>query len=91
MTTRARMMALIDTFADELPLVREIAGSWPRTRSLVSIDFGLLHTQAAGFEAQSRQLNAAGCEKVFSEQVSAVAAKREQLGRLERLGLVGEA
>jgi hypothetical protein len=26
MTTRARMMALIDTFADESPLVREIAG-----------------------------------------------------------------
>jgi len=26
MTTRARMMALIDTFADESPLVREMAG-----------------------------------------------------------------
>src|SRR6476660_4026467 len=35
--------------------------------------------QEAGFEAQLRQLKAAGCEKVFSEQVSAVAATREQL------------
>ena len=35
--------------------------------------------QEAGFEAQLRQLKAAGCEKMFSEQVSAVAAMREQL------------
>ena len=35
--------------------------------------------QEAGFEAQLKQLKAAGCEKVFSEQVSAVAATREQL------------
>jgi DNA invertase Pin-like site-specific DNA recombinase len=35
--------------------------------------------QAASFEAQDRQLRAAGCEKVFSEQVSAVAAERPQL------------
>ena len=35
--------------------------------------------QEAGFEAQLKQLKAAGCEKVFSEQISAVAATREQL------------
>ena len=35
--------------------------------------------QEAGFEVQLKQLKAAGCEKVFSEQVSAVAATREQL------------
>ena len=35
--------------------------------------------QEAGFEAQLKQHKAAGCEKVFSEQVSAVAATREQL------------
>ena len=35
--------------------------------------------QEAGFEAQLKQLKAAGCEKIFSEQVSAVAATREQL------------
>ena len=35
--------------------------------------------QEAGFEAQLKQLKAAGCEKVFAEQVSAVAATREQL------------
>jgi DNA invertase Pin-like site-specific DNA recombinase len=35
--------------------------------------------QEAGFDAQVKQLKAAGCEKVFKEQVSAVAAEREQL------------
>src|SRR6478735_3851804 len=34
--------------------------------------------QEAGFEAQKRDLDAAGCKKVFSEQVSSVAT-REQL------------
>jgi DNA invertase Pin-like site-specific DNA recombinase len=34
--------------------------------------------QQAGFEAQLRELKAAGCEKVFQEQVSSV-GKREQL------------
>jgi DNA invertase Pin-like site-specific DNA recombinase len=34
--------------------------------------------QAAGFEAQLRDLEAAGCERVFSERVSSV-AQREQL------------
>ncbi|WP_333795085.1 recombinase family protein [Hyphomicrobium sp.] len=34
--------------------------------------------QVAGFEAQKRDLEAAGCEKVFSERVSSV-AQREQL------------
>lgn len=34
--------------------------------------------QQAGFEAQIRDLTAAGCEKIFSEQVSAV-GKRPQL------------
>ena len=34
--------------------------------------------QVAGLEAQDRELVAAGCEKVFREQVSSV-AKRDQL------------
>jgi DNA invertase Pin-like site-specific DNA recombinase len=34
--------------------------------------------QVAGLEAQERELRAAGCEKIFSEQVSSV-AQREQL------------
>jgi DNA invertase Pin-like site-specific DNA recombinase len=34
--------------------------------------------QVAGFEAQQRDLNGIGCEKLFSEQVSSV-AQREQL------------
>ena len=35
--------------------------------------------QAASFEAQQSQLKAAGCQKVFCEQVSAVAPEREEL------------
>ncbi|GAM99152.1 site-specific recombinase of resolvase family [alpha proteobacterium U9-1i] len=35
--------------------------------------------QVAGLEAQERDLNAAGCEKVFVEQLSSVATKRPQL------------
>ncbi len=35
--------------------------------------------QGASFEAQQAQLKAAGCEKVFCEQVSAVAPEREEL------------
>src|SRR5690349_23308199 len=34
--------------------------------------------QLAGLEAQERDLRAAGCEKIFSEQVSSV-AERQQL------------
>ena len=34
--------------------------------------------QVAGLEAQERDLRAAGCEKIFSEQVSSV-AERQQL------------
>ncbi|HTI03195.1 MAG TPA: recombinase family protein [Acidisoma sp.] len=35
--------------------------------------------QTAGLEAQERDLRAVGCEKIFSEQVSATAAVRHQL------------
>jgi len=35
--------------------------------------------QVAGLEAQERELKAAGCEKVFVEQLSSVATKRPQL------------
>ena len=35
--------------------------------------------QQAGFEAQLKQLKAVGCNKIFSEQVSAVSSAREQL------------
>ena len=34
--------------------------------------------QGASFDAQHAQLGAAGCEKVFAEQVSAVAPGREK-------------
>mgnify|MGYP002620815497 CR=1 FL=1 len=46
------------------------------------MDIGYARTstleQVAGFEAQKRDLEAAGCEKVFAEQVSSV-AQRDQL------------
>jgi DNA invertase Pin-like site-specific DNA recombinase len=35
--------------------------------------------QDAGFAAQLEELDRAGCEKVFSEKVSSVAARRTQL------------
>jgi DNA invertase Pin-like site-specific DNA recombinase len=35
--------------------------------------------QDAGLEVQMRDLDAAGCEKIFSEQLSSVDAQREQL------------
>jgi DNA invertase Pin-like site-specific DNA recombinase len=37
--------------------------------------------QVAGFEAQIRDLKAAGCERIFQEQISSV-AKREQLDQV---------
>jgi DNA invertase Pin-like site-specific DNA recombinase len=37
--------------------------------------------QVAGLEAQMRDVNAHGCEKVFSEQVSSINAKRPELER----------
>ena len=37
--------------------------------------------QLAGLEAQLRDLEAAGCEKIFQEQVSSVAAQRRELER----------
>jgi DNA invertase Pin-like site-specific DNA recombinase len=33
--------------------------------------------QTAGFEAQLRELAAAGCEKTYQEQVSSVAARKQ--------------
>jgi DNA invertase Pin-like site-specific DNA recombinase len=35
--------------------------------------------QEAGLAAQCRELEAAGCERIFAEQVSSVAARRERL------------
>lgn len=37
--------------------------------------------QVAGLEAQVRDLHAAGCEKVFAEQVSSTAANRAELAK----------
>ncbi|MCV0381549.1 recombinase family protein [Nitratireductor sp.] len=37
--------------------------------------------QKAGLEAQLRNLEAAGCTKVFHEELSAIATKRPELGR----------
>lgn len=50
------------------------------------MNFGYARTstmleQKAGFDAQRRDLEAAGAEKIFAEQVSSI-AKRDQLDRL---------
>jgi TnpA family transposase/DNA invertase Pin-like site-specific DNA recombinase len=39
--------------------------------------------QVAGFEAQSKELSAAGCEKIFQEQVSSVAVRLQLQSALE--------
>jgi DNA invertase Pin-like site-specific DNA recombinase len=39
--------------------------------------------QTAGFEAQLKELNAAGCEKVYKEQVSSVAERAQLQAALE--------
>lgn len=51
-----------------------------RRRDGLKVGYGRTSTleQSAGIEAQLRDLRAAGCEKIFSEQVSAV-GKRPQL------------
>jgi DNA invertase Pin-like site-specific DNA recombinase len=41
--------------------------------------------QVAGFEAQRRDLIAAGCQKVFAEQVSSVAEREQLIAALEYL------
>jgi DNA invertase Pin-like site-specific DNA recombinase len=56
--------------------------SWDQLRRESQLKVGYARTstleQIAGMDAQVRDLHAAGCEKVFSEQVSSV-AKRPQL------------
>ena len=41
--------------------------------------------QVAGFDAQRRDLKAAGCKKVFAEQVSSVAEREQLMAALEYL------
>jgi DNA invertase Pin-like site-specific DNA recombinase len=56
-------------------------GGFNGTEGTMSIGYARTSTveQEASFEAQQAQLKAAGCEKVFCEQVSAVSPEREQL------------
>ena len=39
--------------------------------------------QIAGFEAQIRELKAAGCKKIFQEQVSSLAKRNELLAAID--------
>src|SRR5262245_60111633 len=41
--------------------------------------------QVAGFDAQRRDLKAAGCKKVFAEQVSSVAEREQLMAALDYL------
>jgi DNA invertase Pin-like site-specific DNA recombinase len=56
-------------------------GGFNGTEGTMNIGYARTSTveQEASFEAQQAQLKAAGCEKVFCEQVSAVSPEREQL------------
>jgi DNA invertase Pin-like site-specific DNA recombinase len=56
-------------------------GGFNGTEGTMNIGYARTSTveQEASFEARQAQLKAAGCEKVFCEQVSAVSPEREQL------------
>jgi DNA invertase Pin-like site-specific DNA recombinase len=41
--------------------------------------------QVAGFDAQRRDLKAAGCKRVFAEQVSSIAVRQQLVGALDYL------
>ena len=47
--------------------------------------------QKAGLEAQVRDLKAAGCEEIYTEELSSIAAKRPQLGAALRYVRKGDA
>lgn len=53
----------------------------PSTAALVGYARTSTTDQKAGLEAQVRDLEAAGCHKVFKEEVSSVAAKRPEMER----------
>src|ERR1700693_3873331 len=65
---------------------------WDQLRQEMRLKVGYARTstleQQAGLDAQIRDLTAAGCEKIFGEQVSAV-GRRPQLEA--KLGFVREA
>ena len=64
MTTRARMMALIDTSADESPLVREIAGWVVSGKIDDAIDADTDDTDAAYMDALRRRWPEATDEEI---------------------------
>ena len=64
MTTRARVMALIDTFADESPLVREMAGWIVSGKIDVAIDADTDDTDAAYMDALRRRWPEATDEEI---------------------------
>jgi DNA invertase Pin-like site-specific DNA recombinase len=55
--------------------------SWTQLRQVIGLKIGYARTstleQVAGMDAQLRDLTAAGCEKIFTEQVSAVGKRSE--------------
>ena len=79
MTTRARMMALIDTFADELPLVREIAGWVVSGKIDYAIDADTDDMDAAYMDALRRRWPEATDEEItrgFNLSVAVVEAAK---------------
>ena len=64
MTTRARVMALIDTFADKSPLVREMAGWVVSGKNDVAIDADTDDKDAAYMDALRRRWPEATDEEI---------------------------
>ena len=64
MTTRARMLALIDTFADESPLVREMAGWVVSGKNDDAIDADTDDNDAAYMDALRRHWPEATDEEI---------------------------
>ena len=64
MTTRARMLALIDTFADESPLVREMAGWVVSGKNDDAIDADTDDNDAAYMDALRRHWPEAADEEI---------------------------
>jgi hypothetical protein len=64
MTTRARVMALIDTFADVSPLVREMAGWVLSGKNDVAIDADTDDKDAAYMDALRRRWPEATDEEI---------------------------
>ena len=90
MTTRARVMALIDTFADESPLVREMAGWVVSGKNDVAIDADTDDKDAAYMDALRRRWPEATDEVFLCEKPGRSGRKPGSLSRLVLIAAANE-